>query len=125
MITRLTIPPPPPRPKIIAFGPLQDLDPVDVVEVAEILDVVAHAIDEEVGGAAELPRSTICVAIALAAAVRSAGNEIQQIGDRAQLLVLDLLSETTVSAWGMSRMSVSVLVAVLVDLTPYCGRAGR
>ena len=40
-------------------GALEHLDPVDIVEVAEILNVVAHAVDEEVGGAAELPRSTI------------------------------------------------------------------
>src|SRR5688572_11056154 len=31
-------------------GTLQDLDPVDVVEVAEILDVVAYPVDEEVSG---------------------------------------------------------------------------
>ena len=32
-------------------GPLQNLDPVDIVEVAEILDVVADPVDEEIGRA--------------------------------------------------------------------------
>src|SRR6185369_8005217 len=46
-------------------GALQDLDPVDIIEIAEILDVVAHPVDEEVGGAAVAAQHDR-VAIALA-----------------------------------------------------------
>ena len=63
-------------------GAFQHLDPVDIVEIAEILDVVANAIDEEVGGAAVAAKHDL-VAIALAAAIGGAGHEIEQIGDRA------------------------------------------
>ena len=69
--------------------PLQHLDAVDVVEVAEILDVVAHPVDEEVRGAgiaAQYDR----VAIAFARIIGSAGDEQQEVADRAHLLVRDL-----------------------------------
>src|SRR3954466_11111206 len=68
---------------------LEDLAAVDVVEVAEILDVVAHAIDEEVRRAAVTAQDNR-VAIAFAGAVGGARHEIEQVGDRPQLLVLDL-----------------------------------
>ena len=67
----------------------QHLDSVEIVEVAEILDVVADAVDEEVGGGVVAAQREL-VAVALAGARSRAGNEHQHIGDRAQLLVLDL-----------------------------------
>ena len=88
--TRLTMPPPPPRPKIIALGPLQHLDPLDIVEIAEILRVVADAVDEQIGGGVVAAQGEL-VAIAFAGAGRRAGHEQQHFGDRAQCLVLDLL----------------------------------
>ena len=48
-MTRLSTPPPPPRPKIIAFGPLRSLDALGIVEVAEILRIVTHAVHKKVG----------------------------------------------------------------------------
>ncbi len=68
---------------------LEHLDPIDVVEVAEILNVVAQSVDEEVCRAVVAAQGNL-VAVALAGAGRRAGYEHQQIGDRAQLLVLDL-----------------------------------
>ena len=48
-------------------GALQHLDPLGVVKIAEILDVVADAIDEEVGGAGVAPDGRrIAVTLALA-----------------------------------------------------------
>src|SRR4029453_8111347 len=61
----------------------------DVVEIAEILDVVANAIDEKVGGAA-VPAKHDRVPVAFAGAVGGAWNEIEHIGDRTELLILDL-----------------------------------
>ena len=69
--------------------PFQDLDPVDVVEVAEVLDVVSNGIDEEIGGA-RIAAQDEGVAIALAGIVGCAGHEQEHVADRAQLLVLDL-----------------------------------
>ena len=46
-------------------GALQNLDPIDIIEVAEILDVVAHSVDEEIGGARIAPKHDL-VAVAFA-----------------------------------------------------------
>jgi U3 small nucleolar RNA-associated protein 14 len=75
----LTTPPPPPRPKIMALG-LEHLDPLDVVEVAEILNVVAHPVDEEVGGGVVAAQRDL-VAVAFAGPGRRAGDEGQKLGD--------------------------------------------
>src|SRR4029079_10689144 len=69
---------------------LQDLDPIHVVEVAEILNVVAKTVDEEVGGRA-VPTQGKGIAIALAGGRTCAGNEGQQFSDGAYSLILDLL----------------------------------
>ena len=70
-------------------GAFEYLDPVEIVEVAEILGVVAQAVDEEIGGGVVAAQGQL-VAIGLAGAGRRAGNEHQEVGDRAQRLVLDL-----------------------------------
>jgi hypothetical protein len=80
LVTRLTTPPPPPRPKIIALGPAQHLDPLQIVERAVILDVVAQPVDEEVGGGVIAAQRDL-VAMPLALADRDAG-QIAQHFDR-------------------------------------------
>src|SRR4249919_1909656 len=71
-------------------GALQDLDAVDIVEIAEILDVVAHTVDEKVGGAAVAPEHD-GVAIAFARVHAGAGNQVEDVGDRTERLIRDLL----------------------------------
>ena len=71
------------------IGPAQHLDPVGIVEVAEILGVVADAVDEEVGGRVVAAQRDL-VAVALAGAGHRAGDIGQDVGDRAERLVLDL-----------------------------------
>ena len=71
-------------------GALQDLDPLDVVEAAVVLHVVAHAIEEEVGGGVLAAQGDL-VAIALALADGDAGDVAQHVGDRVAGLVFQLL----------------------------------
>src|SRR5262245_63186619 len=68
---------------------LQHLDPLNIVEVAEILDVIAQSVDEEIGGAAVAAQNDL-VAVALAGASRSSRHEVEHVGDGPQLLILDL-----------------------------------
>ena len=96
-------------------GAAQHLDPVDIVEVAEILDVVADAVDEEVGGGVVAAQRDL-VAIALAGAGRRAGDEGQHVGDRAQRLVLDL-------AFGNHRQRLRDVLDVGVGAGRGAGRA--
>ena len=73
------------------IGALQDLDPVDVVEVAVVLHVVAHAIDEEVGGrAVAAEHGRIAVAFALRDA--DAGHVAGHVADAPHRLVIDQLA---------------------------------
>src|SRR5690606_18071912 len=72
------------------IGAFYDLDPADVVEVAEILDVVADTIAEQVGGGVVAAQCEL-VAVSLASAGHRSRNKGQNIGDRPQLLVLDLV----------------------------------
>ncbi len=102
------------------IGALEHLDPVDVVEVAEILDVVADAVDEEVGGGVVAAQGEL-VAVALAGAGVAPGTKVSSSATERIDWSSICFSEMTVSACGMLRMSVFVLVAVLVDLAPYSG----
>ena len=65
-------------------------DPLDIVEAAEILDVVAQAIDEKVGGGVIAANGDL-VAVAFALPCRQTGSQAHEIGDRAYLLIGDLL----------------------------------
>ena len=67
----------------------QHLDPRDVVEVAEILDVVAHAIDEEIRRAGIAAQHEL-VAIAFPGAAARARHEGQELSHRPNLLVFNL-----------------------------------
>src|SRR5206468_2235359 len=64
---------------------LQHLDPLEIVEAAIILDVVAKPVDEEVGGAAIAAQEDL-VAIAFAERDRGAGYGAEEVADRAQAL---------------------------------------
>jgi len=66
-----------------AGGALQDFEPVDVVEVAVVLDVVAHAIDKVVpGGAVPAQHDGIAVAFALGDAdARQVAGSFADAGD--------------------------------------------
>ncbi len=67
-------------------GPLDGLDPLDVVQVAEVLDVVADAVDEEVGGRAVAAQNRR-VAIALALADAHARHVADDVGHALHALV--------------------------------------
>ena len=71
------------------IGAAEYLDPVGIVEVAEILDVVAQAVDKEISGGVVAAQRDL-VAISLAGAGHRAGDVGEQVGDRAQRLILDL-----------------------------------
>jgi hypothetical protein len=70
------------------IGAFEDLDALGVVEIAIVLDVVAHAVDEEVRGrgiAAQRRR----IAVAFALAHGHAGHVAHDIGHRAHALIGD------------------------------------
>ena len=69
-------------------GALHDLEPFDIVEVAIILNIVAQAIDEEIGGGVVAAQCRL-VAMALALAGGGAGDITQRIGDRQNRLVVE------------------------------------
>jgi hypothetical protein len=82
------------------------------------LDVVAYAVDEEVGGRVVAAKGDL-VAIALAGAGRRAGDE----GEDRSAWSSICASETIVIACGTSLTSVSVRVPVRVVRAPYSGRS--
>jgi len=55
LVTRLITPPAPPRPKIMAIGTFERFYALQIVEIAIILDVVPHAVDEKIGRGAIAP----------------------------------------------------------------------
>ncbi len=67
---------------------LQDLDPVEVVQVTVILDVVAHAVEEEIAGRAVAAQDDR-VAVALALRHARAGHVARHVGQALHRLVLD------------------------------------
>ena len=69
-------------------GALERLDALDVVEIAQVLRVVAHAVDEEVGGRA-LAADHRRVAMALALRHRDTGDEAHDVGHALHRLVGD------------------------------------
>ena len=91
-------------------GSFQHLDAVDIVEIAEILDVVAHAIDEEVGRA-RIAAQHERVAIAFARIVGCARNESSRSPTERSCWSPIWALEMMVIACGMLLMSVGVLVA--------------
>ena len=70
--------------------PFENLDAVDVVEVAEVLDVIAHAIGEEVGRGV-LAANGDLVAVSFTLARRHARDVAQHVGHAPHRLVFDLL----------------------------------
>ena len=72
------------------IGALEHFDPVEIVEPAIILDVVADAVDEEIGGAV-LAAQDDRVAMPLARRDAGAGDGAQHVADRAHALVVDAL----------------------------------
>ena len=68
--------------------PLQHLDALGVVEIAEDLHVVAEAVDEEIGARIDAANDEF-VAIAFALMDGDAGNVARDIGDALEALVLD------------------------------------
>ena len=77
---RLTRPPPAPRPNDKRARSLQDLDALRVVEIAEILDVVAEAVDEEVRAGIDAANDEL-VAIAFALMDRNARHVARRVGE--------------------------------------------
>ena len=74
-------------------GTAQDLQPVQIVEIAEILDVVAHTIDEEIGGAVVAAQHDL-IAIAFALCADSTRHEAQRLlHGQNRLIVQPLLRE--------------------------------
>ena len=59
-------------------GTAQDFQPIQIVEIAEILDVVAHTIDEEIGGAVVAAQHDL-IAIAFALCADSTRHEAQRL----------------------------------------------
>ena len=76
----------------------QDLDAFDVIEVPKILDVVAHTIEEEVGGGV-LPAQRDLVTIAFALADGDARDVAKDIRKTSMCLVLDLFA-----SYGVDRL---------------------
>ena len=74
----------------MAFGPFQGLDPFEIVEIAIVLDVIAHAVHKEIRGrtvAADDDLVTIVFAL-----VRGHARYIaHHVGDAHHHLVADLL----------------------------------
>ena len=68
-------------------GAHQDLQPLGVVEVAIILDVVAHAIDEEAAGRIVTAQGWL-VAVAFPLAGGGAGDKAQRVGDGQHRLII-------------------------------------
>ena len=112
---RLTRPPPAPRPKVSALGPLQNLDALRVVEIAKDLRVVAEAVDEEVRARIDAANDEL-VAVAFALMHGDAGNVAGDVGEALEALVLDELLVTTLTDCGMLISGVLVLVATEVLL---------
>ncbi len=73
------------------IGALEDLHPLDVVEVAVVLHIVAHPIEEEVGGGVLSAQGDL-VAVSLALADGGAGYIAQHVGDRSVGLILELFA---------------------------------
>ena len=71
------------------IGPLVDLDPLDIVERSEILDVIADAIDEEIGGAI-LPPYRDLIAVAFTLPDGCAGRVPENIPDILKRLIIKL-----------------------------------
>src|SRR5262249_61198140 len=63
-----------------------DLDALGVIQVAEVLDVVAEAVDEEVGAGVDAADHEF-VAVAFALVDGDAGNVARHIGDLLEVLV--------------------------------------
>jgi len=68
-----------------------DLDPLDIVERAEILHVIAYAIDEEIGGGILSPDGDL-IAIAFALADRRARCIAENIADILKRLIVKLFA---------------------------------
>jgi hypothetical protein len=74
----------------MAFGPFSASYAIQIVQVAIILHVVAHAVDEEIrGGAVAANRKLIAIIFALRR--RDAGDVADQVADARHQLVLDLI----------------------------------
>ena len=71
-------------------GALERLDAIDVVEVAVVLHVVAHAVDEEVGGRAVAAHDDL-IAVVLALVRRDAGHVAHDVADAHHQLIPDQL----------------------------------
>ena len=71
-------------------GALQDLDALDIVKIAVVLDVVAHPVEEEVGGGL-LPANEHLVAVAFAGFHADTGDKAQGIVQRGDALVFQLV----------------------------------
>ena len=98
-------------------GALQRLHAFEVVEIAIILDVVAHAVDEEVGGRAVAADDDL-VAVVLALVSGDAGHVAHDVADAHHHLVLvSAPGCTTVTDCGTSRNGVSVLVPLPMAAT--------
>jgi len=68
-----------------------DLDPLDIVERAEILDIIAYAIDEKIGGCILSPDGDL-VAIAFTLADRSPRRIAENIADILKRLIIKLFA---------------------------------
>ena len=72
-------------------GSLQRFDPLEVVEIAVVLDVVANAVHEEVGGRAVAPDDDL-VTVVLALMHHDAGHVAHHVAHAHHHLVFDQLA---------------------------------
>ena len=72
-------------------GSLVDLDPLDIVKWPEILNIIAYAIDEKIGGGILSPDGEL-IAIALALADGCAGRIAKNIPDILKRLIIQLFA---------------------------------
>ena len=94
---------------------LQDLDALRVVEIAEILHVIAKTVDEEVGAGIHAADDEF-VAVAFALVDGDAGNVAGDVGEALEAWSLMKSLVMTLSDCGMLTSGVLVLVATDVEL---------
>ena len=79
--------------------PLEDLDPLEIVQAPEVLDVIPHAVEEEVSGGVLAPQGDL-VAIAFALSDGNARNIAQNVAEAVQRLIVELGAGHDIDALG-------------------------
>jgi len=93
--------------------PLERLDPIDVVQIAKVLNIVPHAVDEEVGRRAVAAHDDL-IAVVFALMHRDAATD--RITSPTLVMSWSFINVcvTTVTDCGTSSNRVAVLVALLI-----------